>query len=197
MTPSKNIMLKIITGTKKGKRLLSLEGEATRPTSERIKGAMFSSIQFDIENRRVLDLFAGSGQLGLEAMSRGAQSVTFVDSSREAMEIVKKNAEATGFFDRCRYSVADWRNFLRKASGRDTYDLVFVDPPYALGCCVEAVRKLVEARVIIPGAIVVLESGEERVAEAVGELEDFELVKSTDYGKKTSVNILIYRPASE
>lgn len=190
-------MLKIITGTKKGKKLLSLEGEATRPTSERIKGAMFSSIQFDVENRRVLDLFAGSGQLGLEAMSRGAASVTFVDSSREAMEIVKKNAQATDFFDKCRYSVADWRNFLRKASGRDTYDLVFIDPPYAMGCCVEAVRKLAELKLILPGAILVLESGEERVADGAGELRDFDLVKSTAYGKKTSVNILIYRPSAE
>ena len=122
-------MLRIITGTAKGKKLLSLEGDATRPTSDRIKGAMFSSIQFDLEHRRVLDLFAGTGQLGLEALSRGADSVTFVDAERDAMDIVKKNATSTGFFSRARYAVSDWRNFIRKASGRDTYDLVFIDPP--------------------------------------------------------------------
>lgn len=188
-------MMRIITGTKKGKKLTSLEGDATRPTSERIKGAMFSSIQFDIENRRVLDLFAGSGQLGLEAMSRGADRVTFVDSSREAMEIVKKNAQATGFFDKCRYSVSDWRNFLRKASGTDGYDLVFIDPPYAMECCVDAAVRLKDLKLLLPGAILVLESGEERVAEGVSEIPEFELIKSTSYGKKTSVNILIYRPA--
>ena len=91
-------MVRIITGSKKGKKLATLEGDATRPTSERIKGAMFSSIQFDIEDRRVLDLFAGSGQLGFEALSRGAESVTFVDSERDAMEIVKKNARDLGYF---------------------------------------------------------------------------------------------------
>ena len=78
-------MMRIITGTAKGKKLETLEGDATRPTSERIKEAIFSSIQFEVEDRRVLDLFAGSGQMGLEALSRGAASATFIDSSREAM----------------------------------------------------------------------------------------------------------------
>lgn len=185
-------MLRIITGSAKGKKLVSLDGEATRPTSDRIKGAMFSSIQFDIEHRAVLDLFAGTGQLGLEAMSRGAASVTFVDAERDAMEIVKKNAQSTGFFSRCRYSVADWRNFIRKASGRDSYDLVFIDPPYAMECCAEAARRLAEAKVIIPGAILVLESGSETVDTA--ELPDFEVVKQTAYGKKTALTVLVYRP---
>ena len=151
-------MLRIITGSAKGKKLVTLEGEATRPTSERIKGAMFSSIQFDIEYRRVLDLFAGSGQLGLEALSRGADSCTFVDLEREAMEIVKKNATLTGFFDKSRFSVADWRNFIRKAAGRDKYDLVFIDPPYAMQCCVDALSRLAEAGLLLIGAIVVIDS---------------------------------------
>jgi 16S rRNA (guanine(966)-N(2))-methyltransferase RsmD len=185
-------MLRIITGTAKGKKLLSLEGDATRPTSDRIKGAMFSSIQFDLENRRVLDLFAGTGQLGLEALSRGAESVTFVDAERDAMDIVKKNATSTGFFSRARYAVSDWRNFIRKASGRDTYDLVFIDPPYSLECCVEAVKLLRDKELIIPGAILVLESGTEDMS-AVGEIEGFEVIKSQSYGKKTALHILIYR----
>ncbi|MBR2930174.1 MAG: 16S rRNA (guanine(966)-N(2))-methyltransferase RsmD [Clostridia bacterium] len=185
-------MLRIITGTAKGKKLLSLEGEATRPTSDRIKGAMFSSIQFDIEQRRVLDLFAGTGQLGLEAMSRGAASVTFVDSEREAMEIVKKNAMTTGFFSSCRYSVSDWRNFIRKASGRDVYDLVFIDPPYAMECCIEALAMLRDKKLIIPGALAVLESGTEDMS-AISELHGFEVLKSTAYGKKTALHVLIYR----
>lgn len=185
-------MLRIITGTAKGKKLLSLEGDATRPTSDRIKGAMFSSIQFDIENRRVLDLFAGTGQLGLEALSRGAESVTFVDAERDAMDIVKKNATSTGFFSRARYAVSDWRNFIRKASGRDTYDLVFIDPPYSLECCIEAAKLLRDKELIIPGAILVLESGTEDMS-AVGEIDGFEVIKSQSYGKKTALHILIYR----
>ena len=190
-------MVRIITGTAKGKKLVTLEGEATRPTSERIKGAMFSSIQFDIENRRVLDLFAGSGQLGLEALSRGAESVTFVDSERDAMEIVKKNSRALGFFDKSHFSVADYRNYIRKASGRERFDLVFIDPPYAMECCTEAVRRLAEAELIIPGAILVLESGTENIDVTDPAFADFEFIKSTSYGKKTAVNILVYRGRSE
>lgn len=185
-------MLRIITGEFKGKKLRSLEGENTRPTSDRIKGAMFSSIQFDIEDRRVLDLFAGTGQLGLEAMSRGAASVTFVDLERDAMDVVKANTKALGVFERCRYAVSDWRNFIRKASGRDTYDLVFIDPPYAMECALEAVRLLADKDVIIPGALIVIESGEENMS-GVSALSDFEVLKSTAYGKKTALTVLLYR----
>ena len=184
-------MLRIITGTAKGKKIETLEGEATRPTSERIKEAVFSSIQFDIENRRVLDLFAGSGQLGLEALSRGAASVTFVDSSRDAMDIVKRNAKSTRFFDSSRYTVSDWRNYIRKASGRDKYDLVFIDPPYSMECCADALSRLCDSGLLENGAIVVLESGTEEIN--TEELTSFEVIKSTHYGKKTFVNILMYR----
>ena len=186
-------MLRIITGSAKGKKLESLEGDATRPTSDRIKGAMFSSIQFDIENRRVLDLFAGTGQLGLEAMSRGAESVTFVDMSREAVDVVKKNATSLGFFSACRYAVSDYRNFIRKASGRDKYDLVFIDPPYAMECSADAALRLADGDLLLEGAILVLESGEENIDSAVMKDAGFETVKSTSYGKKTALNIFIYR----
>ena len=188
-------MLKIITGSAKGKTLKTLEGEATRPTSERIKEAIFSSLQFDLEERRVLDLFAGCGQLGLEALSRGSRSVTFVDASREAMEIVKENARRCGFFDRCRYAVSDYRNFVRKASGRDIYDLVLIDPPYAAECCAEAVARLEAAGVLADGAIVVCECGTEPFDPA--SFAHFDILKSTHYGKKNFVNILLYRKPEE
>ena len=190
-------MMRIITGCAKGKRLETLEGEATRPTSERIKEAIFSSIQFEVEDRRVLDLFAGSGQMGLEALSRGAARATFIDSSREAMEIVKKNARLTGLDDSCHYLVSDWKNYIRKASGREQFDLVFVDPPYAMQCCAEAADYLAEREVIIPGALVVLESGEEEIDANDERLRGFEVIKSTHYGKKTILNILVYHGREE
>ncbi len=184
-------MLKIVTGIAKGKKIETLEGETTRPTSQRIKEALFSSIQFDIENRRVLDLFAGSGQLGLEALSRGAASVSFVDASRESMDIIKKNARFTGFFDACRYIVSDYRNYIRKASDRDKYDLVFIDPPYAMQCCEDALNRLREGGLLEKGAIVALESGEEKIR--AEDIKGFEVLKSTHYGKKSFLNILLYR----
>lgn len=189
--------MRIITGSAKGKKLQSLEGDATRPTSERIKEAVFSSIQFDIEGRRVLDLFAGSGQMGLEALSRGAERATFIDLSREAMEVVKQNAKTTGFFDQSHFLVSDWRNYIRKASGREQYDLVFVDPPYAMECCADAAAYLKKTELIIPGAIVVLESGEEEVLMDDPRLSGYRVIKSTHYGKKTFVNILFYEGAEE
>ena len=187
-------MLKIITGTAKGRNIKTLEGEATRPTSERIKEAMFSSIQFDIEDRRVLDIFAGSGQLGLEALSRGAASVMFIDSSREAMEIVKENLKVTGLGP-AKFLVSDARNYIRKASGREVYDLVFVDPPYALECCSDIMRKLADGGMLAKGAIVVLESGTEIIEP--DKFPDFELTKTKQYGRKTALNIFFYKGENE
>lgn len=186
-------MMRIITGKAKGKKLFTLEGDATRPTSERIKGAIFSAIQFDIEGRRVLDLFAGSGQMGLEALSRGAAHATFIDSSRDAMEIVKKNAVATNLFDESKFIVSDGANYLRKCAGRDKYDLVFIDPPYAMNLCKKTVEALLRYEALSDGAIVVIESGEEEIDLGTLPYSNFEVIKATSYGKKTAVNILLYR----
>lgn len=184
-------MLRIVTGIAKGKKLKTLEGEATRPTSERIKEALFSSIQFDIENRRVLDLFAGSGQLSLEALSRGAASAMLIDFSREALDIAKDNAKTTGLGDKTKFLVSDWRNYIRKASGREKFDLVFIDPPYAMECCYEATERLVKAGLLEAGAIIVLESGTECPDFSL--CENIEVLKSTHYGKKTFLNILLFK----
>lgn len=188
--------MRIITGSAKGKRLLTLEGETTRPTSDRIKEAMFSSIQFDIEGRRVLDLFAGCGQLGLEALSRGAASAMFVDASSDAIALVKKNIAATGFREKCRTLVSDYRNYLRKAGGKVApFDLVFLDPPYAMQACTDALCRLVREDLLAPGALVVMECGEEvPTPEVAG---NFEVLKSTRYGKKTGIEILLYRGKKE
>ena len=152
-------MMRIITGRARGVKLETLPGEATRPTSERVKGAIFSSLQFELEGRRVLDLFAGSGQMGLEALSRGAVSCTFADASPEAMAVVKENAKRTGFFDACRYLISDYRNVIRKAAGRDEDDLIFIDPPYATEAAGDAVLRILEAGLAAPGAILVTEAG--------------------------------------
>lgn len=184
-------MIRIITGEKKGKKLETLEGDATRPTSERIKEAIFSSIQFDVEGRRVLDLFAGCGQMGLEALSRGAESVMFIDLSRDAMEIVKKNIAACGYAGRCKTLVSDYRNYIRKAHETARFDLVFIDPPYAMNCAAEALTRLRDGGMLLPGAIAVLEVGDEAVDLAA--FPDFEVLKSAAYGKKTAVHILLYR----
>ena len=186
-------MMRVITGTAKGKKLKTLEGDATRPTSERIKGAIFSSIQFEIEDRSVLDLFAGSGQMGIEALSRGARRAFFVDSSREAMEIVRDNLASCGFADKSKYLVQDFRNYIRKASGREVFDLVFIDPPYKDKTALSALDQLRRGGMLAAGAIVCLEAGEEFSGNEE-ELLGFEVIKNTAYGKKSFVLIAIYRP---
>lgn len=175
-------MMRIVTGSAKGVRLNTLEGDATRPTSERVKEAVFSSLQFDLAGRRVLDLFAGSGQLGLEAMSRGAVSAMFVDAAPAAMAVVKENAVKTGFFSSCRYLISDYRSYIRKAGGRDTWDLIFIDPPYALHCVGDALARILQAGIAAPGCLFVCESGEEDIFAGQPELAArFELVKAARY----------------
>ena len=107
--------MRIITGTAKGAKLNTLEGENTRPTAERTKEAIFSALQFDMDGRAVLDLFAGSGQMGLEALSRGAESVMFIDASPDAMAVIKENAKKTNFFGKSRFLISDYRSYVRKA----------------------------------------------------------------------------------
>ncbi len=176
-------MMRIITGTAKGKRLASLEGDATRPTSERVKEAVFGSIQFEVVGRRVLDLFAGSGQMGLEAMSRGAASATFIDAATEAMAIVKENATRTGFFSQCHYLISDYRSYLRKFRDREPFDLIFIDPPYARRCVGDALSRILENGVAAPDCLIVCESGEENIFSGAEALRDrFSVVKASRYG---------------
>ena len=151
-------MMRIITGTARGIKLTTLEGDTTRPTAERVKEAVFSMIQFEIEGRTVLDLFAGSGQLALEALSRGAAKATVIDASRDAMNVIMDNAKKTRLFDRCRISCADYASFIRGAQGREKYDIVFLDPPYGAGLMPEALRKLDRGELFATGAVIVCET---------------------------------------
>ena len=188
--------MRIITGKAKGTKLYTLEGEdVTRPTSERAKEAIFSMIQFEIEGRRVLDLFAGSGQLGLEAMSRGAEYAMFVDASRDAMAVVKKNAEKTRFFSECGYLVSDYRSYLRKAAGRDQFDIVFLDPPYKSENLCESLLRLHDGKIVKDTGLCVCESDrEELITENDLVMDKYEIVKSNGYGR---VHIMLLRPKYE
>lgn len=174
-------MMRIITGSARGCRLNTLEGEETRPTSERTKEAMFSMIQFEIADRTVLDLFAGSGQLGLEALSRGARHATFLDASRDAVEIIKANAKKTHLFDRCSISAGESSAFLRRASG--TYDLVFLDPPYQSGLIIPTLRRLAEGGFLAPGALIMCETSIDTDVNDERVLEYYRVLRENHHGK--------------
>ena len=119
--------MRVITGLAKGRHLEELPGLDTRPTTSRVKEGLFSAIQFDIEGRRVLDLFAGTGQLGIEALSRGAAFCDFVDSAPAALKVVQRNVRTCGFEDRAACHGKDFTAFLSRAG--EKYGLVFLDPP--------------------------------------------------------------------
>lgn len=183
--------MRIITGSKRGKKLTSLEGTQVRPTSDRVKEALFDILQFSIEGRRFLDLFAGSGQIGLEALSRGASQAVFVDVFRDSVRVVEKNAAATGFSDRARIVQADFAAFLR--DGRERFDIAFLDPPYGTGLLQQALPMVVEH--MNPGGVVICEHPrQEELPEQAG---DFSKHKTYRYGK---VMLTVYRraePASQ
>lgn len=156
--------MRIITGTARGVKLETLEGEEiTRPTAERVKEGIFSAIQFEITDRRVLDLFAGSGQLALEALSRGASYAVLTDESAEAVEVIKENAKKTKLFKNCRISRIDYSEFLKSASGKEKFDLVFLDPPYAKSMKDEILKKVTRADILNDGAIVVCETDKDEI----------------------------------
>jgi 16S rRNA (guanine966-N2)-methyltransferase len=149
--------LRIVAGRWGGRRLQAPPGDATRPTSDRVREALFSILEARVVDARVLDLFAGSGALGIEALSRGAAEATFVDSAPAAIRSIKANLEALGAQAEVRR--ADARRFLSGASGEARqYDLVFLDPPYRLARRLGAELTTALSAVLAPGATVVAES---------------------------------------
>ncbi|MBQ5994551.1 MAG: 16S rRNA (guanine(966)-N(2))-methyltransferase RsmD [Clostridia bacterium] len=135
--------MRVITGSARGRKLKTLEGdEIVRPTTDRVKEAMFSIIQFDIPGARVLDLFAGSGQLGIEALSRGAASAVFVDRDKNAYETVKENLAVTRLADRAEVLNADSLTYIKNCHRE--FDIILLDPPYNK-CIIDDVLEFVVA----------------------------------------------------
>lgn len=156
-------MMRIIAGKANRRKLETLPGEdITRPTAERVKEGLFSAIQFELADKKVLDLFAGSGQLALEALSRGAQSAVLIDASTEAVEIIKTNAKNTDLMKQCRISRMDYSEFLKSAALKgEKFDIIFLDPPYAKDMRNEILKKVSRADISADGALVICETDKE------------------------------------
>ncbi|MCL2662417.1 MAG: 16S rRNA (guanine(966)-N(2))-methyltransferase RsmD [Oscillospiraceae bacterium] len=132
--------MRVISGSARGRKLKEPGGNKIRPTSDRVKESVFTIIQFDIEGRRVLDLFAGTGQYGIEALSRGAKSAVFIDNFAESIKLVKENVQKCGFSD---LSNIQARDALRFLENKDKYDLIFIDPPYDTTLANDAIERIV------------------------------------------------------
>lgn len=178
--------MRVITGTARGKRLRELPGMDTRPTTDRVKEGLFNIIQFDIEGRRVLDLFAGTGQLGIETLSRGAAQCDFVDRSPAAMKIIRENVKDCNLTDRARFHQKDFGAFLASAAGK--YDLVFLDPPYASGDLERALKQIADIDIVSGNGIIVCESPADHQLPALP--APYEKGRDYRYGK---IKLTLYR----
>ena len=176
--------MRVITGSAKGRVLETPAGESTRPTSGVVKEAMLSAIQFEIENAFVLDLFAGSGQLGIEALSRGARFAVFVDKGKDALAAIGQNLANVKLDQNARVLSTDAAAFLKNTT--DTFDIAFVDPPYKEDWAQRVLPALVKK--MSPGGVIVFESGrKDKLPDMCGE---FALAKEYCFGVR---KVSIYR----
>lgn len=172
-------MTRIIAGEKRGTQLFTLPGNHTRPTTDRVREALFGCIQFEIAGAEVLDLFAGSGALGLEALSRGAGHAVFCDRYDESVKTIQKNIGKLGYDKRSQVVKNDYIHAIKVFKNTKKFDIVFIDPPYKANYYATAFGLLAEEQVLKPGAILVAESDA-----AVGIVDErYCIYKNKKYGK--------------
>ncbi len=176
--------MKVTSGIRKGAILEASHDLSVRPTTDKVKQSVFNMIQFEIQGRRVLDLFAGSGAMGIEALSRGAKHCTFVDLNPE---FVKKNITKLRFDDLCNIIRGDYLDFL--GTCKQQFDLVFLDPPYEKKMIDSALKKLVDNNFLSDDAIVVWECDEK---EEITVPVSIQIIKERTFGR-IQLRIGIYK----
>lgn len=172
--------MRIISGQARGLKLIAPDGLDTRPTTDRVKESIFNLIIPYIPANAVLDLFAGSGALGIEALSRRSDFGVFVESDKEAFKVINKNLEHSRFLEKSETILGDAISYLRRTDKK--FDIVFLDPPYNTGLLTRAVDIIFERNILTPCGIIVAES------EAGGEVppsSHFDIIKQAKYGKTT------------
>lgn len=178
--------MRVITGTARGVQLKTPDGMVTRPTTDRVKEAMFSIIHFEIPGAAVLDLFGGTGQLGIEALSRGAKSAVFVDAGEPACKLIKENLRRTRLEGQGRVIRADYMEYLSRT--REQFDIILLDPPYAEVFLENALKRITEIDILRTNGIIVTERPMEK--ELPFEFPGYERSKDYKYGKTL---LTIYR----
>ena len=178
--------MRVITGKVRGVQLKTPDGMTTRPTADRVKEALFSIINFDIPGARVLDLFGGTGQLGIEALSRGAKSAVFVDAGEDACRLIRENLKRTKLEQDARVIRSDYMDYLRRC--RENYEIILLDPPYAEVFLENALKCITEIDILQSGGIIVAERPLGK--ELPWDFEGYTRSKDYKYGK---VLLTIYR----
>ncbi|MBR4200235.1 MAG: 16S rRNA (guanine(966)-N(2))-methyltransferase RsmD [Oscillospiraceae bacterium] len=180
--------MRVITGTARGRKLLTPEGLDTRPTTDKVKEAVCSALQFDFPGANVLDLFAGSGQMGIEALSRGARRATFIDADNRALSCIRQNVKACGFADIAAVLKSDAVSFLQRTGER--FDIAFLDPPYRHDILPQILPILAE-KMQKNGIIVCEHEPECKLSQRI---LNFDLQKQKKYGK---IMISVFRNPEE
>ena len=178
--------MRVITGKARGVQLKTPEGMLTRPTADRVKEALFSIINFDLPGASVLDLFAGTGQLGIEAISRGANRAVFIDAREDACKIIRENIRRTKFENQARVIRSDYLEYLRRC--KEKFDIILLDPPYAEVFLENALKSITEIDILQSGGIIIAERPIEK--ELLLDFEGFTRSKDYKYGKTL---LTIYR----
>ena len=180
--------MRVITGKARGVQLKTPDGMLTRPTADRVKEALFSIINFDLPGAKVLDLFGGTGQLGIEALSRGAASAVFVDAREESCKLIRENLKRTKLERDAKVVRSDYLDYLNRC--REQYNIIFLDPPYAEVFLENSIKRITEIDILQSDGIIVAERplGKELPWEFEG------YTRSNDY-KYGKVLLTIYRKA--
>jgi len=175
-------ILRVISGAAKGHKLKTLKSNLTRPTSDKVKGSVFNIIAPIIFDKDVLDLFAGTGNLGIEALSRGARSAVFVEKNRECFQIIRENLTHTKLMDKADIFVMDVCNALEKLSQKNNkFDIIFLDPPYKKGLVNDTLECISGSDVIKPDTVIIAEhDAQDVVLENIGVIKNFRQQKYGD-----------------
>lgn len=174
--------MRIISGTARGTKLYTLEGQTTRPTLDRVKESLFNIIQNEIPNSIFLDLFSGSGAIGLEAASRGAKKVILCDKSKDAIKIINKNIEKTHLNEKVELYNLDYE-LLLKTKIKENLDIVYIDPPYNSDFAIKSIKCIVDQKLINENSSIIIETdNEEKILENLKKIE-IEITDKRKYGR--------------
>ncbi|MFR8104418.1 MAG: 16S rRNA (guanine(966)-N(2))-methyltransferase RsmD [Clostridia bacterium] len=176
--------MRVISGTARGTKLYSLDGVTTRPTLDRVKESLFNILQHKVQEANVLDLFAGSGALGIEAVSRGAKRAVFCDKSPEAIEVIEKNIHKTKMQNKSVIIKKDYRKALEELkTNKEIFDLIFLDPPYESNLAIEATTQILTFDILTKDGMLVIETDDKnRILEKIENL-NIEVQDLRKYGR--------------
>ena len=178
--------MRVISGSARGKKLLCATGDDIRPTLDRVKESIFNMIAFNISDATVLDLFCGSGALGIEALSRGAKHAHFIDNNKASLNITKKNLDATRLNDNATVILSDALDFVKTTTLK--FDIIFLDPPYASDIYGKILKEITKRNLLTPSGLIVVEA--DKVLTPPFDYSPFELFREKNYGR---VKILIMK----